>query len=138
MEPEPTKDESPETKPPVIKREDERETTDRPPSPEKIVYFECTSCSLREAYEYFGHNPPWTNCYELKEDAYMIQDPFVPRKEAGFIVLGAHCRKCNATVCTDGNCSFYFGGYYCVRCAKSESGGFPKVVQEKLNRIVVR
>lgn len=100
-------------------------------------YFQCSICLLKEKYEYFGTNPPYTKIYKLLEDSYCIEDPFVPPKQGQFIVLGAHCIKCRNSVCKDTNCSFYFGGTYCIKCAKCHAGTFPEVVREKLNRIAI-
>ncbi|KAJ8952584.1 hypothetical protein NQ318_004131 [Aromia moschata] len=102
---------------------------------EEVKYFQCASCPFKEKYEYFGRNPTQLKNYILLEDAYLIEDPFQPPKQGKVIVLGAHCLKCKKGVCKDVNCSLYYGGTYCVQCAKNNIQCFPSVVQEKLNKI---
>lgn len=123
-----------EIKPPIS--EEKPDTTLETEKP-VYQYFHCSNCSLNEKYEYFGKNPPYTKIYQLSEEAFCIEDPFVPPKQGQFIVLGAHCIKCNKTVCKDTHCSFYFGGTYCIKCAKKHAEHFPNLVKEKLNKIAV-
>lgn len=115
--------------------------TNKPATPENEKkppqYFQCSYCPLNEKFEYFGDDPSFAKAYKLLENSYVIEDPFLPPKQGQFIILGAHCIKCNKTVCKDSNCSFYFDGTYCIKCAKYSSKTFPHVVQEKLNRIVI-
>ncbi|KAK4884074.1 hypothetical protein RN001_000345 [Aquatica leii] len=56
-----------------------------------IQYFECSKCTLKEAYEYFGKSPPFVRSYVTEEDSYIIEDPFQPSKRSEFLILGAHC-----------------------------------------------
>lgn len=102
----------------------------------KKTYFECSSCVFRTIYEYFGREPPKFKGYKLLENAYVIENPFIPPKQNNFIVIGAHCVKCEKTVCKDDSCSFYYVGTYCLECAKKEASKFPSVVQEKFNKIL--
>lgn len=115
------------------KSEDKEEEDSKP----EIKCFECSLCNLREKYDYFGNNPPFSREYRLEEHAYIIEDPFLPPKRGEFLVLGSHCIKCGSGVCKDTQCSFYFGGTYCMKCAKENQKKFPGAVQEKLNRIVI-
>lgn len=101
-------------------------------------YFQCAICSLKEKFDYFGCDPPYIKNYRFKENSYCIEDPFVPAKQGEYIILGTHCIKCNIMVCKDTNCSFYYDGTHCIKCAKECSKMFPKVVQDKLNRIVIQ
>lgn len=118
-----------------IKQEqnNETETAKKP-----VQYFQCSTCPLKEKFDYFGNHPPKMKQFKLTENCYVMVDPFVPPNRGEYLILGAHCIKCNRTVCRDASCSFYFGGTYCVKCAKENGKVFPKVVQDKLNRIVVR
>lgn len=100
-----------------------------------VQYFQCSTCPLKEKFDYFGNHPPKMRDFKFVENCYVMVDPFVPPNRGEYLVLGAHCVKCNRTVCKDASCSFYFGGTYCVKCAKESVKGFPKVVQDKLNRI---
>lgn len=102
----------------------------------EIKYFHCYNCQLKEKYEYFGSNPPFFKKYLLLEDAFVIEDPFLPPKQGEILILGAHCIKCRNSVCKDTNCSMYYEGTYCIKCAKLNIKSFPLSVQEKLNRII--
>ncbi|XP_060536428.1 cysteine-rich DPF motif domain-containing protein 1 [Cylas formicarius] len=113
------------------------EVTPKEEEEEIPQYFECHFCKLKEKYEYFGERPPFLKHYRLFEEAYVIEDPFVPPKQGEIIILGAHCVTCKHGVCKDPGCSIYFDGTYCVRCAKNYVSQFPRPLQEKLNRIIV-
>lgn len=101
---------------------------------EEIKYFLCTICGLREKYDYFGKEPPFTKMLKLVDDCYVIEDPFLPPKQGQFIILGAHCTTCSKSVCKDIKCSFYYERMYCLKCAK-ETKTFPQSVLEKLKKI---
>ncbi|XP_022911884.2 cysteine-rich DPF motif domain-containing protein 1 [Onthophagus taurus] len=106
--------------------------------PKERLYFQCSLCSMREECDYFGMNPPFTNKYLLKEDVYILEDPFVPPKTGQFIILGSVCVKCKKGVCKDGECSLYFDGTFCMKCAKDSLSSFPKPIQDKINKIVMK
>ncbi|CAG9765812.1 unnamed protein product [Ceutorhynchus assimilis] len=115
------------------------ETTEQPiikKANNEIKYFECALCNLREKYEYFGKAAPFQKKFILSEDSYVIEDPFAAPKQGEIVVLGAHCVACNKMVCKDLYCSVYYNGTYCIHCAKSGNAKFPKVIEEKLNKIV--
>ncbi|KAB0803574.1 hypothetical protein PPYR_00544 [Photinus pyralis] len=118
--------------------EDEKqpENTDEAEYSEEKRYFSCKLCNLHERYDYFGKSPEFVRNYKLKEDSYVLEDPFAPPKRGEYLILGAHCVQCKISVCKDSNCSFYINGTYCMPCAKSCRYNFPKLVQEKLNRII--
>lgn len=99
-------------------------------------YFECEYCAFKEKYDYFGLEPPFFKKYELKEEAYVIEDPFIPTKQGDIIILGARCIHCLKNVCKDVSCSFYFNGTYCITCAKRNHETFPLTVQQKLSKII--
>lgn len=102
----------------------------------ELQYFECILCGLREKYDYFGKLPPYQKHLLLQEDSYVIEDPFIPPKQEEILILGAHCIMCRRMVCKDANCSIFYNGTLCIDCTKSKRFDFPKVVQDKLNRIV--
>lgn len=129
-----TADDSQELKPQISEEKPDIQPTPENPEPQ---FFHCANCLLKEKYDYFGKNPPYTKIYKLSEKAYCIEDPFLPPKQGKFIILGAHCIKCNKSVCKDMNCSFYFAGTYCIQCAKQCSQQFPSTVQDKLNKSVI-
>lgn len=129
-----SKQSSEDTKP-AIKQEAQKETeTKKKP----VQYFHCSTCHLREKFDYYGNQPPKMKHFKFSENCYVMVDPFVPPKEGEYIVLGAHCVTCNRTVCKEAGCSFYFGGTYCVRCAKECTSKFPKTVQERVNKIIIK
>jgi hypothetical protein len=126
-------------KPQNISTEEATEKSSQPIKSEtkvEVKYFQCEICALRESYDYFGNDPPFVKQYKFLENAYVIEDPFVPPKQGEFIILGTQCIKCGKNVCKDTNCSFYYDGTYCIYCAKNYSNTFPQNVQEKLKRIV--
>lgn len=98
--------------------------------------FQCFSCTFQQKYEYFGRNPPETSKYILLEDAYVMENPFLPPKQGKFIILGAHCVKCKKAVCKNANCSVFYEGTYCIKCAKAQLEIFPVSVREKIKKIV--
>ncbi|KAL1513609.1 hypothetical protein ABEB36_003000 [Hypothenemus hampei] len=99
-------------------------------------YFECTLCGLKERYEYFGKEPPFQKSFILLEDCYVIEDPFLPPKQGHSLILGSNCNSCTKPICKDGNCSVYYNGSFCIKCAKISINKFPNAVQEKLNKII--
>lgn len=101
-----------------------------------VKYFECSRCSFKEKYQYYGSNPPTAKNYIFLEDSYVIENPFLPPKQGDLIVLGSHCVICKNSICKDTSCSIYYGGTYCIECAKSRTTMFPKTVQDKLNKII--
>lgn len=117
---------------PTLKEEPQVQPSEVKKKP--IQYFQCSSCSLKEKFDYFGDQPPKMKHFRYNENCYVMVDPFVPPNRE-YLVLGSHCIKCNKTVCRDTSCSFYFDGTYCVDCAKECSDKFPKVVQDKISKI---
>lgn len=99
--------------------------------------FVCYNCGLSEKYEYFGKNPHFLKAFNLLEDCYVIEDPFLPPKTGECIILGAKCVKCEKEVCCDVNCSFYFCRTYCVICAKENIKNFPENIQKKIDKITL-
>jgi len=97
----------------------------------ELQYFECSVCTLREKYEYFGKAAPFLKRFVLLEDSYVIEDPFVAPKQGEALILGSHCNMCSKMVCKDPSCSIYYNRTFCINCAKLDAKSFPKVVQEK-------
>lgn len=102
----------------------------------ELKYFDCNSCNLRQKYEYFGKHPPFLKSFVLLENAYVIEDPSVAPKQGQILIIGSHCINCRNMVCKDTSCSLYYKDTFCIDCAKSNVKLFPKIVQEKLNKIV--
>lgn len=128
-----TSSQPPEDIKPLVKEETQSQPSEVKKKP--VQYFQCSTCSLKEKFDYFGVQPQKMKHFRYAESCYVMVDPFVPPNRGEYLVLGAHCVKCNRTVCRDTSCSFYFAGTYCVKCAKECAGNFPKIVQEKLMKI---
>ena len=102
---------------------------------EKKIQFECGVCGLCEMCQYYGSSPPFVRKgLEFTEPCYVMLDPFSPynpKKASNFLVLGAECSACRATVCVD--CSIFFTKTFCVECAQFNINEFPPDLQ---NRVV--
>lgn len=104
--------------------------------------FKCSSCGMTELVDYFGKSPPFTRNVELKEDSYVMKDPFTaPPSKHGqrsfteyFITLGSHCIMCNSTVCKE--CSLFYKSTFCYTCAEAEVHRFPLEIQSKIRKEV--
>lgn len=118
---------------PQIKEECQSQTSEVKKKP--VQYFHCSTCSLKEKFDYFGNKPSKMKRFRYAENCYVMVDPFVPPNKGEYLILGTHCIKCNRTVCRDTSCSFYFDGTYCISCAKECANTFPKAVQDKLSKI---
>jgi len=104
---------------------------------EKKIQFQCSLCGLCEMCHYFGSKPPFVKkCLEFREECYVMLDPFSPynpKKANNFLVLGAECSNCNATVCVE--CSIYFTKRFCIKCAQYDINEFPQDVQNRIVKI---
>lgn len=105
------------------------------------IQFKCGNCSFLEECDYFGKKPPFANKIKFNENCYVMKDPFAPSPEHAkttnsefFIELGAHCAKCERTVCRGQDCSFYYLKTYCLSCASSFVKMFPLEVQSKIKK----
>lgn len=107
------------------------------------INFKCSSCGMSELVDYFGSKPPFVRNIEFTEDSYIMKDPFrqPPTKNGTntmteyFILLGSHCKLCDAVVCQD--CRQFFKHTFCIPCAESEVTNFPLEIQSKIRRAVV-
>ena len=104
---------------------------------EKKIQFQCSVCGLCEMCQYYGTCPPFVKkSLEFKEPCYVMLDPFSPynpKKANNFLVLGADCSACSATVCVD--CSIFFTKTFCVECAQFNINEFPLDVQNRIVKI---
>ena len=104
---------------------------------EKKIQFECRVCGLCEMCQYYGTSPPFVRKgLEFSEPCYVMLDPFSPynpKKANNFLVLGADCSACSATVCVD--CSIFFTKTFCVECAQFNINEFPLDVQNRIVKI---
>lgn len=126
----------------IIKQENESSnndtkdnTSEDKPKLCENLKFQCSVCKYHERYDYFGMNPSYMKNYILLEDSYVIEDPFLPPRQGEYIILGANCSACNKAVCKDQRCSIYFDKTICINCAKDCLSSFPKVLQDKLNKV---
>ena len=104
---------------------------------EKKIQFECRVCGLCEMCQYYGTSPPFVRKgLEFSEPCYVMLDPFSPynpKRANNFLVLGADCSGCSATVCVD--CSIFFTKTFCVECAQFNINEFPLDVQNRIVKI---
>ena len=104
---------------------------------EKKIQFECRVSGLCEMCQYYGTSPPFVRKgLEFSEPCYVMLDPFSPynpKKANNFLVLGADCSACSATVCVD--CSIFFTKTFCVECAQFNINEFPLDVQNRIVKI---
>uniref|UniRef100_A0A336LM46 Cysteine-rich DPF motif domain-containing protein 1 n=1 Tax=Culicoides sonorensis TaxID=179676 RepID=A0A336LM46_CULSO len=123
-----------ETKPSTSKRDEKEEP--------ELIKFKCDSCSLQEMAHYKGKNPYFVKNICFTEDCYVMKDPFSPPPAPDtkksfteyFLVLGAHCSKCDKSVCRGNECSFFYGQTYCLNCAQSQIKNFPLEIQTKIRK----
>jgi hypothetical protein len=87
--------------------------------------FTCSQCGFREGYHYKGTNPPFKRTVLLKEDSYVMKDPFAPRGDGLFVVLGSDCCSCAQPVCQDSACGVFYKRRYCLPCFNAGQGSFP-------------
>lgn len=125
-------------------QDEQPKVKEKTPEPERIK-FECSSCQQRELVDYFGKKPPFTRNIEFQEDCYVMVDPFSPAPSRltsksyteYFIVMGAHCKLCDAVVCKDPSCSIFYLHSFCLRCAEENIKKFPLEIQSKIKKEVV-
>lgn len=104
------------------------------------IQFCCSCCQMSELVHYFGKFPPFTKNLELKEDSYVMKDPFSqpPTKLTQrsfteyFIVLGTHCKLCDIVICRD--CCIFYKCSFCYQCAGENIKDFPLEVQSKIRK----
>ena len=96
-------------------------------------FFQCSCCFLKEKYECYSTKLFLKNYIPL-EHVYVISDPFLPVKEREYIVLAADCVECKLAVCKDIECSVYFKGTYCRKCATLNILNFPNTIQDKIRK----
>ena len=131
-------------KPPKDSLDEQPKDKEKTPEPERIK-FECSFCHQKELVDYFGKKPPFTRNIEFQEDCYVMVDPFSPAPSRltsksyteYFVVMGAHCKLCEAVVCKDPSCSIYYLHSFCLQCAEENIKKFPLEIQSKIKKEVV-
>jgi hypothetical protein len=100
----------------------------------RTVEFCCALCGLSEKCHYFGRRPKFVKgLLELKEDSYVLVDPFSPRETRlanNVLLLGGLCAHCGKQVCVD--CSVFYARRFCTKCAEFYRSEFPKEIQPKI------
>ncbi|CAG0916099.1 unnamed protein product [Notodromas monacha] len=94
--------------------------------------FHCSQCEFTEPFHYKGRNPPFKRTVWLKEDSYVNKDPFVPRGEGLFVVLGSDCSVCDQQVCQNPGCSVFYERRICLPCFKANKRDFPEKLVAKV------
>ncbi|CAD5112985.1 DgyrCDS2189 [Dimorphilus gyrociliatus] len=59
--------------------------------------FKCDKCSFQAPYDYYGMKPPFCKSLNLKEDSFIMRDPFTEGRK--MVVIGAKCVGCDKNVC---------------------------------------
>lgn len=93
--------------------------------------FQCSLCTLKEPYLYFGKQPPFNTKIKFKENCYIMKDPFSPPNKYQFLILGSKCSVCSNDVCPGPECSIYFTRRFCTRCLRENLDAFPPQIQMK-------
>lgn len=134
-----------EEQPPIANDEDDKALAvpDEPPEIPKI-HFKCELCRFNELCEYKGTSPPFAKKIELREECYVMQDPFSPppgklsdkSNSEYFIVLGADCVECHRMVCAAETCSIFYAQTFCLQCAYQRVKQFPLEIQSKIRKLV--
>lgn len=101
------------------------------PKPEKIL-FKCKSCNLKEKVDYKGSKPGFARSVILKEDSYVMKDPFSSTRKGQILIIGSDCSVCDQMVCQDKDCSIFYTKTFCILCAKKNIKYFPVTMQNKI------
>lgn len=96
--------------------------------------FTCFLCGMNEKYHYYGRSPPFVKSISFTEEVFVAKDPFVPKDQRLFLLLGSHCSVCNKSVCQSKNCSIFYIKRFCINCAKSHYSTFPKQIQKDIQK----
>jgi hypothetical protein len=96
--------------------------------------FTCIRCGLEEHYLYKGKHPPFMKKILLREDSYVMKDPFSPPSKKQLLLLGSDCCLCNMPVCQSPDCSIFYTRRFCRSCADENLKHFPSAVQIKLKK----
>lgn len=93
--------------------------------------FQCTNCSFKENYHYYGKQPPFSNKIKLKEDSYVMKDPFSLPNKCRIFILGSNCSVCSKVTCSSLKCSIFFTKRFCHQCIRNNIYDFPTEIQTK-------
>lgn len=101
---------------------------------EKGGIFECGMCGLREAYHYYGRQPPFHRAVTFMEECYLAKDPFHSGGGGSFLLLGSECVSCSQVVCQANSCSVFYAHRFCLKCAAANIMEFPSEMQQRINK----
>ncbi|XP_050429412.1 cysteine-rich DPF motif domain-containing protein 1 [Adelges cooleyi] len=132
-------DNTPTPEPSISKLPDtEEETKKLEPVVEERPIFQCRNCGMTEQYDCFGNRVPFNRNVKTIADVYIARDPFSPRSQRQYLILGSVCSMCDKDVCLKPECSIFYSKYFCSNCARTHIKNFPTKIQEKIktaNRI---
>ncbi|ESO00108.1 hypothetical protein HELRODRAFT_83641 [Helobdella robusta] len=94
---------------------------------EKNTFF-CFFCKVSVKFDYFGKDPSFFKNINVKEDVYIMRDPFTNERNS-YIILGSHCSSCQKVVCVSTDCSLFYCQRYCLPCSLENFDVFPKEIQ---------
>ncbi|XP_033647650.1 cysteine-rich DPF motif domain-containing protein 1-like [Asterias rubens] len=95
--------------------------------------FQCDVCDFKSPYDYYGSKPPFVHAaVSLKEEVYILKDPFVAEKR--HITVGSHCSICRKAVCAGQDCSLFYTKRFCLQCVKENITEFPNEIKKELER----
>ncbi|XP_077285293.1 cysteine-rich DPF motif domain-containing protein 1 [Arctopsyche grandis] len=100
--------------------------------PEKVVFL-CKLCGMKENVDYKGTKPYFAKSVLLKEDSYVMKDPFSTARRGQILIVGSNCCACDQMVCHGKECSVFYTKTFCTTCAKQKLESFPTVIQNKIN-----
>jgi len=96
--------------------------------------FTCEICGFSCRFDAYGRKiDVGFNALRLKEDAFLLKDPFSTSNETP-IVLGSPCSICRFTVCVGQSCSYFYEKRYCKPCMLKILQKFPIAVQEEAKK----
>ncbi|XP_066111323.1 cysteine-rich DPF motif domain-containing protein 1-like isoform X1 [Saccopteryx bilineata] len=95
--------------------------------------FECQLCALTAPYSYMGQKPPDTQSVILREESYIMKDPFTPDKDR-FLILGSRCSVCSRLVCVGPECSLFYCTRFCLPCVQKNIHAFPQEIRQDLEK----
>ena len=96
------------------------------------MYFNCSQCGLKENYHYYGKEPKFSKHLKLKEDSYIMKDPFSVSSSGDFLLLGSRCSICDTSVCCSSECSIFYTKRFCLKCATKYYKEFPTQIQTRI------
>eukprot|EP00112_Aurelia_sp_Birch-Aquarium-sp1_P014669 Seg318.26 transcript_id=Seg318.26/GoldUCD/mRNA.D3Y31 product="Cysteine-rich DPF motif domain-containing protein 1" protein_id=Seg318.26/GoldUCD/D3Y31 len=102
---------------------------------EESRIFDCILCGFSCRYGSYGARFLSKSAGQimLKEDAFLLEDPFTANKQIP-IVIGGICCSCKINVCVGQSCSYYYAQRYCGPCILSNLDKFPLEVQDEVKK----